>query len=57
MGIKFIAEYYVHYHDHGDDEPPTIEPAVLCLESNTYITGFDSLEDAQQRADDLNKGD
>lgn len=52
---RYTATMYEHYYDNGDDAPPTIEPAVHCMPSNTYITGFDTMEEAQEKATRLNE--
>ena len=54
---NYKAEYYEHYHDNGDDMPPTIEPAIYCNKTNTYITGFKTLKEAEKRATELNNID
>ena len=52
--MNYQAVDYEHYHDHGDDAPPTIEAAVL-TPTNTYITGFKNMSEAQNHADILNR--
>lgn len=52
--MKYTALMYEHYHDNGDDAEPTIEPAVL-TPTGTYVTGFDTIEDAKEYADILTR--
>ena len=55
--MNYQYELYEHYHDNGDDAPPTIEHAVICLRTNTYITGYESELEAKKGAQKLNNLD
>ena len=50
----YQVEKYEHYHDHGDDAPPTIEWAVFCTTTYTRTTGFKNEEEAREWADKMN---